>query len=199
VEKLFKNKFTMHLCVDGYNQETLGKYRAGAKYHILHRNLKTIGESEKNAFLILRVLMFRHNDGHKPEFRKLAHLAECQQIRWVRPIILNKAVLSLTEAKEWMSINPTNQRYYLQDGTYHIKNNQVCKPHFVVAVNGEVAACGLDWNLDYSLGNVFKDSWNIIESRLQTHKPKMVTKKLPICRQCYCFSEEPLYVWEKVR
>jgi MoaA/NifB/PqqE/SkfB family radical SAM enzyme len=198
VEELVSYIDVLTLSVDGYNQETLSKYRVGASFKQLKKNLEVIGSFKNNAERIMRVLMFRYNEDYKERFRILARLAGCSEIRWVRPIILNKDVLTQREADKWLAVDPFYQRYTLKGDTYHIKNGGECQPHLMISVDGTVAACGLDWNLDYPLGNILVDSYKKILRNLDRHKPYMKAKALPICKKCYCFSEELLFTREAV-
>jgi radical SAM protein with 4Fe4S-binding SPASM domain len=185
----------MILCVDGYNQETVNRYRVGTDWETLLRNLGTIGRVKTDCIRSMRVLMFKYNDGHEDFYRRLARKHNITAINFVSPVIHSK------DAGTWLSDNPKYQRYRYKDGEWKVKRVPRCTENvlngssLIVSVHGHLYPCCFDQNLDHPLGHVLDDSWEDLMENFAALKPRMLKRELPMCRSCVIPSDK-IYHWE---
>lgn len=203
VKKLLNNLVRLNVSVDGYNQRTLSLYRGvNANWKLLLKNLKTISEISTNCIKEMRVLMFKYNEGHEDFYRNLAKEHNMTRISFAKPIINYKMKLTEEEAETWLAEDPKYQRYRQVDGEWLLKRGdctmvkRATPP--VISVHGSVHPCGNDWSLQYNLGNVLTDNWNLIVERFNMMKPVMWKKELPMCRNLCCVCDEKVDYTEKV-
>jgi len=197
VNGLLANLDTLVCSVDGYDQRSLEKYRVGASWKLLNRNLDIIGESRSGCLREMRVLMFKYNEGREDFYRVLAREHGFHQISFAQPIINYKTVLSPVEVDEWLAEDPRYQRYEEKDGRWHLKRGN-CRPHLCVSVHGSAHPCGHDWRLQYNLGNILVEPRGDIMNRFSELKPMMLTRSLPICGKWCCLPRERVDYREKL-
>jgi MoaA/NifB/PqqE/SkfB family radical SAM enzyme len=198
VSKLLNNLDTFTFCMDGYNQETVEAYRRRAQFKQILRNLDTLAKTESLGNRHMRVLMFRHNDGYESFYRTLAESARFTHISYSSPIILGNRVISKTQARRWLSKQLKYQRYYRDGRVWRHHDRVSCVPHHCISVDGAVAPCGNDWNLEYPLGNMLTDSWSEIQRKTAILSPKIMNMQLPICHSCCCGSSVQINYTEKL-
>lgn len=213
VKKLLKNITRFSFNLDGYDQESLGKYRAGANWDITMNNFETVSrlaETIKPPLgIYLRVLMFRYNEQHIKFFQDLVKKHKAiKGISYIRPTILGKNVLTRQEAAEWLAVNPKYQRYtkidyrmlpekWLFRGKVvkrtrdhvwiHNHSLQCGSGAIAISVDGDVPCCGQDTDLKHSLGNIFTDTFRTIRRNHNKLAAKMFYRQLGICKtRCLC-------------
>ena len=193
VEKLLMNLHRIIICVDGYDASTVGRYRRGADWDTVMRNLETLGDVDTGCVRSLRVLMFRYNDGYEGYYMKLARRYNIQAVNFVSPVIHG-------DVAEWMSADPRYQRYRRVDGGWRVKRTPACTQNvlngssLIVDVDGFLYPCCFDMGLSHPLGHVLRDSWGDIMGNFDALKPRMLKRELEMCRHCVIPSEK-IYHW----
>ncbi len=223
-EKLMSNLTSFRFNFDGYNQETLQKYRVGAKWSVVMKNLDVLSkvsaiphthappwmiQFSPRLDITMAVLMFRYNELNKQFFEDLVEKHNHRfELEYINPTILGKNVLTKQEASEWLAEDPKYRRYmkipfnslpekWLFRGKIerrtrnHIwihKSRPKCSSGVIlIAVNGEVPCCSQDTHLQYSLGNIFKDSFKDIINSHSKLAYKLYHRQLSICKTiCLC-------------
>lgn len=210
VSELFEYLDKFEVCVDGFNQDTLSRYRIGAKWGDLIKSLDTISKTRSDCYKEMRVLMFGYNDGKEEFFRALARKYKLDSLAFAKPIINMKATISNEEAKEWMSKNPKYQRYKKRNvGTLSRPRwiwehtTRRCSAYMfrgsIVDVDGNVIICPLDYDEEYSLGNILTDPLSLIKDRQRNMKQKILGMELKMCSNCVCSCVPPVNYREKVK
>ena len=194
VEKLLRHLNKLGVCIDGYNQETLQKYRVGAKWDVLMKNLETISSFTTKCRKEMRVLMFRYNENHEHFFLELGHKYGMEQVIFIAPYIFLKPTLAPKEAEEWLAENPLFQTYEQVGDIWRYQTSSTCRfaeegPQ-IINVNGDVPICCWDWHSEHILGNILKDSIETMRKNWERFRPKMKRKKLDICTDCVALKLE---------
>ncbi len=209
--KLLSNLTRFRFDLDGYDQESLQKYRVGAKWSVVMKNLEVLSKVSATPPLGINmaVLMFRYNELNKQFFEDLVKKHNHRfKVAYISPTILGKNVLTKREASIWLAKNPKYRRYVQINSDLlpqkwvfrgkvvsrtknHIwihKSRPKCSSGVIlIAVNGEVPCCSQDTHLKYSLGNIFKDSFKDIIKRYEALATKMYHRQLDICKiNCLC-------------
>ena len=194
VTKLLSNLNRLEICVDGYNQQSISKYRRGANWKLMLKNLETISRVKTDAEKRMRVLMFRWNEGREDWFIELAKKYNMDILRFGKPVINDKTVLSLEEAEYWLTKNPKYWRYRRVGDKFIVRSRNTCVPHCIITTTGEVAFCGVDMSMQYgSAGNVLTEPLDIIKERYWKFAPKMYNKELDICKNNCCCMPAPRF------
>ena len=195
VKKLLDNLNWIEICVDGYDEATASKYRVGAKWTHIKNNLQTIRNIETDCLKVMRVLMFRYNDGKEDIYREMAKTYGMDEIIFAAPLIGLKASLSSDRGKEWLSANPKYQRYHPR-GDRWMRSTGKCMPNPIISVHGTVHPCGLDWDLEYSIGNLITAKrWKNILSEHRKRYRQWGTQ--PMCELC-CIPGQRISFREKI-
>ncbi len=194
VKNLLDNLDWIEICVDGYNEETAGKYRVGANWAQIKRNLLTISKTKTRCIKKMRVLMFKYNDGKEDVYRKMAKTYGMNQIIFARPLIGLGETISANMAQEWLS---TNRRYrrYTQRGEKWARITGPCYANPMISVHGTVHPCCLDWGLQHPLGDLTTESWRGVMKRYWKMVPKLGGQ--PICELC-CSPAQQVNFREKI-
>lgn len=188
VRKLLEHLDKLAVCVDGYNQETLEKYRVGAKWETVIENLETISKFKGKCRLEMRVLMFRYNEGHESFFRQLAWKYKMNRLIFRVPCILGKNWLTQEEGEEWLARDPKYRKHFIWDGEIWkpaLARNCFASTCNHIAVNGNIPICCIDWNIKHKVGNIFTDSIETIRENCRSLTPKARLRELDICKNCY--------------
>lgn len=187
------------ICVDGYNQETLEKYRRGGNWETLIANLETVSQINPcHSIKEMCVLTFKHVEGHESEFRKLARKYGMDRICWTLPIINWHTKLTQEEADEWLADNPKYQRYMKKNGVWHHKTASFCIPDPFIAVDGTVLGCCRDRFTTVPIGNIVTDDIAKLRRRLFVFWMKAMRREYEFCRTCCWQPSQPIEIWEKV-
>ena len=187
VWRMLDNLDRFTFCVDGWDQETLQKYRVGANWNQLLKNLKCIKEFNCGATKEMRVLMFPYNEEYESWFKLLATAYNFNSISFASPHILGKTVLTQDEMVEWLPSTPKYRRYYYHKNAWRHKDKTKCvvgPP--VIATNGDVLACQWDTTHRFVLGNIYTDTMKYITTNYNHIVESMCNKDLIICKDCLC-------------
>lgn len=198
--RLLQNVDLFKICVDGYNQETLTKYRRGGNWKTVLANLKIISQiNPSRSIKEMCVLTFRHVEGHEDKFRRLAEKFNMTRICWTLPIINWKTVLTQDEATEWLAENPKYQRYTQKNGVWHHKTARFCIPDPFICVDGTVLGCCRDRFATEPVGNILTDSLRELKRKLFFFWLKALRREFEFCRTCCWNSNKPVEIWEPVQ
>lgn len=187
VERLLAALDYLYLSLDGYNQASLQRYRVGADWDVVLKNLETIGKVPTTCNKTLKVLMFKYNEMNKDFFRKIAKKYKIPHVRFHGPVIKGKMSLTQEEADEWLPRSSSYLRYTRKGDVWVHKSPKSCSNPPAISVTGEVCVCCYDWNLQYSMGNILNDSMKEIEAKFSGIIPRKRARQLEICREG-CFS-----------
>ncbi len=195
VKKLLGNLNWIEICVDGYDEETAGKYRVGASWTQIKNNLQTIRNVETECPKTMRVLMFKYNDGKEDIYREMAETYGMDELIFVQPLIGLKETINRSQAEEWLSDNPKYQRYH-KSGERWVRSTGRCNPNPIISVHGTVHPCGLDWGLEYPVGNLATEKrWANILKKYNVMAPTLGSQKM--CELC-CIPGQRISFKEKI-
>ena len=181
-------------CVDGYDENTAGKYRVGANWSLITRNLSTISEIKTECTKKMRVLMFKYNDGKEGAYRKIAKKYNMDELIFARPLIGLGEVINNSMAEEWLSTNENYQRYHMKKGKWR-RITGPCNANPIISVHGTVHPCCLDWELAHPLGNLTTETWVNIMNKYRKLRPRLGTQKM--CELC-CSPAQKVNFMEKI-
>ena len=169
-------------CVDGYDQDSISKYRIGSSWMAIIRSLETMADVKTKCHKEMRTLMFKFNEGHEREFIDIANRYGMNELFFGLPIINGKRKLSEEEVAFWLATNKKYRRYrkYLDEWVH--RGRSVCNFIPIVAANGEIASCCYDWKIRHSLGNVLTDSIEQINAKFAQTKRLATKLELSMCR-----------------
>jgi len=217
VKKLLRNITRFSFNLDGYDQESLSKYRVGASWDITMNNFETVSRLAENIKpplgVYLRVLMFRYNELHRNFFENLVKKHKgIKGISYIKPTILGKNVLTRQEADEWLAKSTRFRRYMKIDYRrlpkkwlfrgeivkrtkdhvwIHTHSPQCGSGAIAITADGEVPCCGQDTDLKHSLGNIFTDTFKTIRRNHDKLAAKMYSRQLDICKtRCLCHQQK---------
>jgi len=189
--RLLKYLDKIELCVDGYNQETIEKYRSGISFEAVIKSLRTVGNIRSKTLREMRVLMFRWNDGKEDFYRDLAKRYNFDLISFALPIIyLGSMSLTKKIVNEYLHPQRKYQRYerrgdiFIHKGAPHCTINVKEQP--IIAVDGTIYPCCYDRFGQFPLGNILTDDLREINRRIEEIQPLMYKKAL-LCWK-YCFN-----------
>lgn len=187
VQRLLTSLDDLYLSLDGYNQESLQRYRVGANWDTVMRNFEVISKIQTPCNKTLKVLMFRYNETKKPFFKRVAKRYGIPNIRFAPPVIHGKTVLTQKEADTWLPKNPKYLRYTKQGEVWVHRSPKTCGNPPAITVMGDVHVCCDDWELKYPLGNILKNSMKEIGSNFTKIIQQKTERQLSICKE-NCFS-----------
>jgi MoaA/NifB/PqqE/SkfB family radical SAM enzyme len=182
VSSLLSSLDRITVCVDGYDQKTLRKYRRGASWDSLIKSLETTSEVKSDCSKEMRVLMFKHNENHEKEFMKLARKYNMDKLFFALPIINGKRVLSTVEADKWLSVKRRYRRYELKKEQWVHRDGGLCEFMPIISASGDIAVCCYDWNIKHNLGNIVSDDLETINRNIEKIRPLARKRKLDICK-----------------
>jgi radical SAM protein with 4Fe4S-binding SPASM domain len=187
------------ICLDGANQETISRYRIGAKFNEIENGYKLLLEAKK--FLVsktpiieLQFILMKHNEGQRNDMKLLAkelgvdiYTEKTVGIDYNDPEFQNMA-------KELLPNDFSLSRYCLkEDGTFALKGNipNHCFTVYeqsVINSDGDVVPCCYDLYSEYVMGNVLKESLKTIwkNDKYQSFRNQIEKdrKSIPMCNIC---------------
>jgi hypothetical protein len=194
VESLLDNLDWVEFCVDGYDRDTINRYRVGANWGVVERNLRTIAEVRTDCVKKMRVLRFKYNDGKESIYRRMASKYHMDEVVFGAPLIGLGETISADTAKEWLSTTRRYQRYTQRGGKW-MRRTGGCYANPMISVHGTVHPCCLDWELTHSLGDLTTESWEGIVDKHWKLAPKLGVQ--PMCSLC-CSPAQKVNFGEKI-
>jgi MoaA/NifB/PqqE/SkfB family radical SAM enzyme len=194
VKPLLDNLKWIEICVDGYDAETASKYRVGAKWSLIEKNLNTLSLFDSDCRKVMRVLRFKYNDGKESIYRDMARKYHMDEVVFAAPLIGLEETITADAAAEWLSTKRRYQRYTQRGGKW-MRRTGGCYANPVVSVHGTVHPCCLDWGLDHSLGDLKTERWKDIVNNFHKTAPRLGNQ--PMCKLC-CSPEQKVNFREKI-
>lgn len=194
IRQLLDNLEWIEFCVDGFNHQTTSQYRVGANWDMIKRNLETISATGGDCKKVMRVLMFKHNDGKEGIYRKMAKNYGMDEVFFGAPLIGLRETITPEAADKWLPRNPKYRRYKTIKGKT-IRNTGRCNPNPIISVHGSVHPCCLDWKLVHSLGNLEDEGWPSLITKYKKILPKLGRQKM--CELC-CIPNQRVNFREKI-
>jgi hypothetical protein len=194
MKKLLDNLDWVEFCVDGYDEDTVSKYRVGANWDTVKRNLETISKINTECIKKMRVLMFKYNDDKEDIYRNMAKKYGMDYVVFGAPLIRLGETLSERDADEWL---PTDERYqrYHKDGENWLRTTGTCYASPMISVHGTVHPCCLDWDLEHVVGNLITEKWGDIMEKQRKLVPTL--GKQNMCKLC-CIPSQIVNFMEKI-
>lgn len=189
----------VNIALDGASQEKLVKYRVGSDFEKVLRGIKKLSDLKRSSggsapFIALQFLLMRHNEDDLDFIKGVARDCHVDALR-VKSFNLDLGFWHSDEERKRLleEFGPENKQFsrYLLDGRGEIikKKLPICVYPFtspVILFNGDVSLCCLDFNGEYIVGNITKDSLRSIwkNKAYNALRRKAMIRKLEICRKC---------------
>lgn len=182
------------ISVDGADQETYEKYRAGGDLNRILEGTKNLTELKKagkkrTPEIIFQFLVFRNNETQISSIKKLGRISGANRI-WIK----SAQIIHPDKIKETIPINPEYSRYFFdEEGKIKIKSRlkNKCRRLWrtcVITTDGHVLPCCFDKEGKYIMGKLqdtklseiwhgqkyFKFRTEILNNR----------REIDICRNC---------------
>jgi len=182
------------ISLDGANEETYNKYRKNGNFDKVLEGTKTLTRMKKmmkshKPIVIIQFLVFRYNQEQIKSIRSLGKQAGADKVQIKSAQIYNPNQKS--------DIVPTNPKYarYRKNNKNEIElktklNNKCSRLWFttVVSVDGDIAPCCFDKNLDHPMGNIKQNSLKSIwkNASYKQFRQQILNnrKSVSICRNC---------------
>ncbi len=188
--------------VDGATQETYEKYRRRGDLNAVLENIRLLVEEKKKArsrlpFIVLRMIINRHNETEIKEMRSLAEELDVDTFS-IHPIFIDTTDPNL--AQEWL---PKNEELsYYEYSSENIENVWHCSDlweRMTINWDGGIAPCCWLHKKEHDIGNVFNrdpaEIWNseayISSRRVFSSRSDKNYPQKTICTVC---KGRPLYL-----
>jgi MoaA/NifB/PqqE/SkfB family radical SAM enzyme len=160
------------LSLDGVDQATYGKYRVGGDFRICLANLERLVEARrrsggKSPHLLWQYLVFRHNQDHIEEARRMAARLGVDEISFTEPNFPVEL-----DVADWVSTLPEFSRKYRPEKTaagtkltVNPPRDAVCHWLWTAAVfnpGGTVSPCCIIQDPQEDFGSVFTESFRAV-------------------------------------
>ncbi len=174
------------IALDGVTKDAVERYRIGANFEQLYKNVINLLERRKKIGgipdLRIQFLMMKHNEHQLEEIRKLAKKYKVK--------LVLKSVGSFghdVDMSEWLPKNKGYSRYNENEENKRIKD--ICPNIFesgVILNNGNVVLCCVDFDGTYVMGNIFEKSFKeIFRSKEYTKlRQRYFGNDIELCKKC---------------
>lgn len=204
-EGLVKSGLTyIVMAVDGASQETENKYRVGADFRRVLKNMKAVTSARERLnsetpIITWQFIVMKHNQHEIVKAEKMAKEIGVDRLLFKSlSIIIGKdgktGASFIPHDRKKLSGNidlPDDERYTknYRDENAAKKEVKVCSWLWdsVILWNGDVTICCADYHGDAVVGNVFRDGGfkNVWKSRKYAMmRKKIIRREIPICRMC---------------
>lgn len=195
-KKLQESKLdSLLLCLDGFTQETMEKYRKGIKAREVLDGISKLMDNRTNygMEISLRVLAFKHNEHEIPEIIDFAKQKKFDKLTIGKPILGSpRFSTGFTDSivEEWLPKEKKFQRYEKTKSGHVMKGKlNYCFAVWVPLItwDGTLAPCCNDYNNDFGISNsVFEDFYGVYFGKeARKMRENMMKRKFPICEICY--------------
>lgn len=186
------------ISLDGITQETYAQYRRGGRLEKVLENIRGLVKEKRRRrtikpLLELQFIIMRHNQNQMDGFRELATELGADRIRFKTFNVQMSGPEACQRGAEFLPTHPEYTRYQDRGGRFlkkHLEENQCKWPWEWVVINsdGHVVPCCNDFDSHYSMGNIFKDSFQDIwfgpkYNRFRKNILKR-WRKIPLCTHC---------------
>ena len=148
--------------LDGVDQETYEKYRVGGQIERVFDGVRRLVKAKETLrsltpLINLQFIVMKHNEGDLAEAEALA-----QGLQVDKFLVKTAQVYSADDAEEFLPEEERFRRYKENDGELLVKGQPTrgCKVLWyssMVNWNGAVAPCCFDKDVDFEMGQAFKD------------------------------------------
>lgn len=178
----------MLLCLDGFSSATYERFRKGAKFETVKRNIETVCRIKKesnaaNPWIEIQYVETKQNAQEISSCREWAKDIGVDGFR-VQPLYITKHLSDFVKLRDEFYTEESWRERRERDSAKRVCRNAdstVC-----VLVNGKSTICCYDIRGDYSFGNLLVDSFRSIEKnqKYMEIKKKGKRRELGICRKC---------------
>ena len=186
------------ISLDGITQEAYARYRRGGRLARVTENVRRLAEEKKNRksskpLVELQFIIMKHNQDQMEDFRDLAAQLGADRIRFKTFNVQMSGPEACQIGVEFLPTHPAYTRYQDTGGQSlkkHLEENQCKWPWewVVVSTDGSVVPCCNDFDTHYSMGNLFKQSFDDVwfGARYNQFRKKILKawRKIPICADC---------------
>ena len=148
--------------LDGVDQETYEKYRVGGQIERVFDGIRRLVKAKETLrsltpLINLQFIVMKHNEGDLAEAEALAEGLQVDKF-----LVKTAQVYSADDAEEFLPEEERFRRYEENDGELLVKGQPArgCKVLWyssMVNWNGAVAPCCFDKDVDFEMGQAFKD------------------------------------------
>jgi len=188
------------LCLDGTTKESYEPFRRGASFESVLANISYFCSRKKQLKLVkpfteLQFIVNKLNQGQVEDVKKIARQIRADKLH-IKSLALNEYAYTKEEikilAEKFFPNNVKIKTRYIKikDKNLILKNQKdqcsVPDNQITVLVDGRMVICCYDLNGDYTLGNIFNQSLNVILTQEKSKQLKKMAKdkKLPLCKTC---------------
>jgi MoaA/NifB/PqqE/SkfB family radical SAM enzyme len=209
-KKLQESKLRLlEVCLDGFTQETMGKYRKGINAQKVLDGISKLMDNRTNYEMViwLRALAFKHNEHEISEIIDFAKQNKFDKLTVGKAILRSSPISTkITDsiAEEWLPKNKIFQRYKKTKSGYVIKGRLSYCPavwHPIITWDGRLAPCCYDFDNDFGTSNsVFEDFYGVyLSEEARKIRENMIKMKFPICKECpeVGFADHDYVVFDK--
>jgi len=180
--------------LDGVDQETYEKYRVGGQIERVFEGVRRLVQAKETLrsltpLINLQFIVMKHNEGDLAEAEALA-----EGLRVDKFLVKTAQVYSADDAEEFLPEEESFRRYEESEGELLVKGQPArgCKVLWyssMVNWNGAVAPCCFDKDVDFEMGQAFKDGSfdEIWQGRAyMDFRQKILAdrKSVDMCRNC---------------
>jgi len=183
------------VALDGISKETYEKYRQGGDFDRVFDGIKNLAQLKRTTgsplALRLQFIVMQHNEHQLEEVKGFADSINADDL------IFKSVAVSEERAREFLPQGDEYKRYVKrEDGTLETKQKKkgACARLYnsaLITWDGEVAVCCYDFNVNYSMGNVFKEGFRKIwkSKKYKTFRRTIMRnrEKIDMCAHCEAF------------
>jgi len=180
------------ISLDGTDQESYNKYRVGGDFDKVIKGIRLLSEARrasKKPYIIIQFLVFKHNEKHVAEIRKLGKMLGADRV------MIKSAQIEYPESiEEWMPDHKKYRRYRKNpQGDWMLEGrlNNRCRRLWhttVITTDGLIVPCCFDKLAKYPMGDIGTGSisqiWNNREYNDFRSRVLGDRKGIAICRNC---------------
>ena len=182
------------ISLDGSNEESYTKYRRNGDFNKVVEGIKRLVRTKRvmkshKPIIVIQALIFRHNQEQIKSIKALGKEAGADKLQ-----IKSAQIYNPDQKTELIPTKPKYSRYRTKSNNeIELKNklkNKCNRLWFttVISVDGDIALCCFDKNLDHPMGNIKQDSLESIwkNKTYNNFRQKILTnrKGVEICCNC---------------
>jgi len=187
------------VCLDGADQETIGKFRRGAHFEKIIEGIQLMVDAKKERkskipAIELQFIVMKHNAHQRAQIKQIATELGVD-IFCEKAVGLDSSAPNFQDmAKEFLPEDASMIRFYRNgDGTYALRGEitNYCSRIFqsvVINSDGTVVPCCYDLYSKYVMGNIFEESLASIWRNAKYNKFRrqilLDRRSIPMCNIC---------------
>lgn len=176
------------ICLDGFDQFTLEKYRKNARFEQLVENIRNLASLKGETKVELQFVVMKHNEHQIDKVREFAKevgvtfTSKTVGIDINDPEFQELAKKFVPEIEESRYLK-TEQGFVLKEEKESLTCN-LLKREVVILSNGDVIPCCYDFHSEYVMGNVFKEDFKTIWVSEKFQKFRKNIQQCKMCKTC---------------